>query len=89
VTAQPPADPAWTVEQACEYFAETDIPIKPDRLRLIIRALEWQPVGYAPSPGPQGGRGAALYPVSDLMRLHSALAEWLVARGLRARRPPP
>jgi hypothetical protein len=79
----PPRDPAWTVEQACTWFADGGIPIDPDparapaRLRLLIRALKLTPVGKTES-GEQGGLGKALYDVADLMRLHAAIAPWLV-----------
>lgn len=74
---------AWTVEEACEAFREAGVPVDPDpgkaayRFRLIVRGLQLQPSGRAPSPGPQGGRGQDRYPIADLQRIHSALSPWL------------
>jgi hypothetical protein len=78
----PPREPAWTVDEACQWFADGGIPIEPGRLRLIIRALRWKPVGESP-PGEHGGRGYPLYPIADLMKLHASLAPWLVAQAPR------
>lgn len=80
----PEPDPAWTVAAACEYFTEGGLPMDEDTLGTVIAKLRkqsggvyWNPVGRAPSPE-QGGVGKALYLVADLMRLHAALAPWLV-----------
>lgn len=81
--AEPP-QPAWTVEEACDYFAAAGIPVEPRRLAAIIRALAIAPVGSTRS-GERGGRGKALYPVADLQALHRDLAEWLA----RIPDPPP
>jgi hypothetical protein len=77
-------DPAWTLRQACDYFADGGLPVEEKALAEIIAALRrqsggrhWNPVGRAPSPE-QGGIGKALYPVAELMRLHAQLAPWLV-----------
>lgn len=77
-------DQAWTLREACEEFAKAGVPIDPDpvraayRLHLIIRGLQLEPAGRGPSAGEQGGRGQNLYPISELQRLHAALAPWLV-----------
>jgi hypothetical protein len=75
-----PPPPAWTIDQACDYFAAAGLPIPggPRRLAAIIgrRALAWQPVGETPS-GERGGRGKALYPARDFQLLHRDLADWL------------
>ena len=76
----PPREPAWTVDEACAWFAEGGIPIEADRLRLIIRGLRWKPAGETPSTE-RGGRGKPMYPVADLMRLHAAIAPWIAAQG--------
>jgi hypothetical protein len=70
--------PGWTITEASAEFARTGRPIEPWRLRLIIRALRLRPVGAMPS-GDRGGRGQALYPISELQRLHAALTPWLLA----------
>lgn len=86
---EPPRDPLWTVEEACAFFTESGLPIRPDRLQMIIRGLEWEPAGERkPPPGSRGGRGKPLYPMADMMILHARLSEWLVSRGIR-RRPAP
>lgn len=75
----PPAEqptPAWTIEQASDYFAAAGVPVEPRRLASIIRALAWRPVGETRS-GERGGRGKALYPARDFQLLHRDLAEWL------------
>lgn len=74
------------MEQACAFFAQSGLPIRPDRLRLLIRGLDWAPAARGPSP-PQGGVGPALYWSADLMVLHARLAEFLESRGI-PRRPP-
>jgi hypothetical protein len=80
--------PLWTVEEACAYFTESGLPITPDRLRMIIRGLEWKPAGTRkPPPGSKGGRGESLYPMADMMILWSRLSEWLAQRGIRRREP--
>ena len=71
---------AWTVEEACAYFADGGAPVDPHRLREIIRHLQWKPAGWTPSPGPQGGRGKPLYPITDFMRLHAFVLPWLMAQ---------
>jgi hypothetical protein len=73
-------DPLWTVDEAAAYFAEGGVPIEARRLKGIIRALGWTPAGYTPS-GEQGGRGKAMYLISDLMRLHAAIAPFIAAQG--------
>lgn len=70
---EPPV--AWTVDEACAWFAESGVPIEPDRLRLVIRGLQLPPTGETAS-GPQGGRGKPTYPVDDLMTLHAWIAKW-------------
>lgn len=70
--------PLWTVEEACQHFGAGPLPVEPWRLHRVIRALPgFTAAGRAPSAGPQGGRGKDMYPIGDLMRLHSKLAEWL------------
>lgn len=86
VTAPRPAEPLWTLEEACEYFAASGLPITPARLRKIIQGLEWEPDERGPS-GEQGGRGRGLYKSSDLMILHSRLTEFITTRGIRRRQP--
>jgi hypothetical protein len=84
VTApDPDPDPAWTVAAACAYFTEGGLPMDEDTLAGVIALLRrqsqgryWNPVGEASTEG--RGRGKALYPVAELMRLHAALAPWLV-----------
>lgn len=73
-------DDGWTIKEACEQFAAAGVPITPYRFGLVIRAVQLPAAGRAPSPGPQGGRGQTLYPISELQRLHSALAPWLITR---------
>lgn len=77
-------DPMWTIEQACQYFTESGLPIKPERLTMIIQGLEWEPSGSMP-PGPKGGRGKALYPMGDVMWLHATLQDGIIRRGIRRR----
>jgi hypothetical protein len=79
--------PLWTLEEASAWFAESGIPIETERLRLIIRALKWKPAGATPS-GQAGGRGQARYPIADLMKLHAAVAPWIVAQGPMAGMEP-
>ena len=68
----------WTVAEAREQFASTGLPM--DGLDRIIRALPgFRRIGETRKPpGSQGGRGAALYDIEQLQRLHGALAPWLV-----------
>jgi hypothetical protein len=71
-------DPDWTVETAAAWFTESGIPTTPAQLAGIIAQLPGlRPVGRAPS-GPQGGVGKHVYKMSELMKLHARLAEWLV-----------
>ena len=84
----PPGDapgsvPDWTLEEASAYFAEGGIPIAAERLQLIIRGLQWKPVGQRRAPGVTG-RGKPTYRVADLMRLHSAVAPWIAVQGPRS-----
>lgn len=76
---QPASGPAWTVDEAAAWFAEQGVPFDADRIKLVIRALRLAPSGSRPS-GPEGGRGQAVYPVADLMKIHGALAPWLASR---------
>lgn len=78
---------SWTIAEASAEFERTGIPVEPDRLRMIIRALRWQPCGETAS-GERGGRGQSLYRISDLQRLHSALSPWLAVQGPLAGREP-
>lgn len=85
MTPDPGPDPAWTIAAACAYFTEGGLPMDEDTLGTIIAKLRkqsggvyWNPVGRAPSQGPEGGVGKALYLVKDLMEIHAALAPWLV-----------
>lgn len=72
-------DPEWTLATAASWFTESGIPTTEDQLAGIIARLPGfpPPVGRGPS-GPKGGVGKYLYRMSDLMRLHARLAEWLV-----------
>lgn len=81
----PGNEPLWTVEDASAVFGRAGVPIDPARLRLLLRALQWQPAARAPS-GEAGGVGAALYRSSDLQRLHAAVAPFL--RPGQSPRPP-
>lgn len=72
--------PEWTLEEASAYFAEGGVPIETERLRLIIRALKWKPVGERRLEGVTG-RGKPTYEVAALMRLHSAIAPWIAVQG--------
>jgi hypothetical protein len=72
----PGNEPLWTVEEASAVFDRAGLPIAPDRLRLLLRALQWVPYARAPS-GQAGGAGAALYRSSDLQRLHAAIVPFL------------
>ena len=67
-------DGLWTVDEAAAWFISQGDTADPAQLRAIIRALRWHPAGEAQA-GPKGGRGHALYPIGDLMRLHKAVAE--------------
>lgn len=78
VTPAPDRDPDWTTVTAAAWFTESGIPTTPDQLEAIIANLPgFRPVGRGPS-GPRGGLGKLTYKMSDLMRLHAKLAEWLV-----------
>ena len=59
-----------------EAAAMLDPPVTARQLRAIIAALHWQPAGQRRDGRP--GRPAARYNAADLMRLHAALAPWLV-----------
>ena len=83
----PAADPMWTIEQACQYFTESGLPIDADHLSMIIQGLELEPAGAGPS-GPKGGRGKALYLMGDIMWLHATLQAGIIHRGI-PRRPRP
>lgn len=71
-------DDGWTIKEACEQFAAAGVPVTPYRLRKAIGAAGLEPVGRGPSSGPQGGRGQNRYPISELQRLHAALAPWWI-----------
>ena len=86
---RPGDEPAWTLDQACDYFAAGGVPIGPRHLAAIIRDIRAAaraagaadplvPVGETRS-GELGGRGKALYRVSELMELHRDLARWVAA----------
>jgi hypothetical protein len=85
--AGPPApavtadDPAWTIEEACAYFAAGGAPVDPDRIAKMIAPVGVPVTGRAPSAGPQGGRGKARYPLAELMRIHAFLIEADARRG--------
>ena len=71
----------WTVKEACAEFERAGLPVDPQRLAVIIRNLPGLTrIGEKPS-GTHGGRGDALYQISDLQRLHAALAPWLTTTG--------
>ena len=74
----------WTVEQAAQYFTESGLPIRPDRLAMILQGLEWEPDGELRIPG-RSGRGKALYSMGHIMWLHSTLQEGIIRRGIRRR----
>jgi hypothetical protein len=86
---RPADEPVWTVDQAAAYFAAGGVPIGPRHLAAIIRDIRAAaraagaddrlvPAGETPS-GELGGRGKALYRVSELMELHRDLARWVAA----------
>lgn len=85
--AGPPApaaaedDPAWTIEEACAYFAAGGAPVDPDRIAKMIIPVGVPVAGRGPSPGPQGGRGKSRYPLAELMRIHAFLVEADARRG--------
>jgi hypothetical protein len=54
-----------------------DPPVTEAQLRLIVRALGWAPADHRHN-GRGSGRPAAAYNLADLMRLHAAIAPWLV-----------
>jgi hypothetical protein len=71
-------DPEWTLATAASWFSESGIPTTEDQLAGIIAWLPgFRPVGRAPS-GPKGGLGKNLYQMSELMKLHGRLTDWLV-----------
>ena len=65
-------DVALTLEEACAIL---NPPIPEPQLRAIIRALHWQPCGHRHDGQP--GHPRALYPWTDITRLHQALTPWL------------
>ena len=50
-------------------------PMTERQLRMIIRALGWQPAGIRRSDRP--GRRTRTYQAAEIMRLHQALTPWL------------
>jgi len=63
---------ALTLGEACQVLTP---PITEQQLRVIIRALGWEPSGHRYTG--RGGRPAATFDASRIMRLHSALAPFL------------
>ena len=85
------AGPAWTVAYAAEFITAAGIPCTAAQLAGLLANLPGiHPVGEAPS-GPRGGRGKAMYLVSDLMDVATANARWLTPQAAagpgRARQP--
>jgi len=78
VTTRAPAAP-WVFMRAAvtltlaEAAALLEPPLTEAQLRAIIRALGWKPDGHRPS-GPSGGRPAAAYDATRLLKLHEVLA---------------
>lgn len=68
--------PLWTINDACRYFEEAEMPIAAWRLRLMIRAISLKPAGETRS-GPKGGRGEAMYDAGTLQRLHAKMMPFL------------
>jgi hypothetical protein len=62
----------FTVDEAASWL---DPPISRDQLAALIAALGIRPVGKRRRPGK--GRPALTYDAAELMRLHSAVIEWL------------
>ena len=69
----------WTIDDALAEFKKQGMPVDPVRFRAAVRVAKIQRVGET-SSGERGGRGHALYPIGELQKLHSRLAEWLVIR---------
>ena len=67
----------WTIAEACQEFARQGMPVDPKRFTMVVRGVQLERAGEGPS-GERGGRGEALYPIGELQRLHSRIAEWMV-----------
>jgi hypothetical protein len=65
-------DVALTLAEASSIL---DPPVSERRLRLIVRALRWQPSGYRHTG--RAGRPAPAYDAARLLQLHAALLPFL------------
>ena len=66
---------AWTLDDAAALL---DPPVTRAQLAAIVAALRIPPIGHRHLPCP--GRPSATFDAKDLMRLHAAIAPWLVVR---------
>ena len=68
-----PYEVALTIDEAATVLAP---PITRRQLADLIAALHIRPVGKRPQP--RRGRPALTYDAAELMRLHAAVAPWLI-----------
>jgi hypothetical protein len=64
---------AFTIDEAISVL---DPPVTHRQMADLITTLHIRPVGKRPRPGK--GRPTFTYDASELMRLHGAVAPWLV-----------
>lgn len=64
----------FTLREAAEVL---DPPVEAWQLELLVRALRIRP--RATRRLPRGGRPPRAYPITEIMRLHTAITPWLVA----------
>jgi len=60
-----------------EAAAVLNPPVTEAQLRVIVRALHWQPADHRHHGRATGGRPAAAYDAQELLKLHAALSPWL------------
>jgi len=72
------ADAGWTIDEAVAEFARQGMPVDPARFRVAVTRVARIPRTGEASSGAKGGRGQAMYDISQLQKLHAALTPWLV-----------
>jgi hypothetical protein len=68
----------WTIAEAVAEFERQGMPVDAARFRVAVTRVARIPRTGEASSGAKGGRGQAMYDISQLQKLHAALTPWLV-----------